>query len=575
MKNLGLSTFWDRGSFDSVRNQTGGNWNMVIIPLMGIFLFLITAMVFVAVAFIFVIRYIVLIILLILSPIAYMGSALPFLSGYSKDWWKALSGQLLFGPLYMIMTWIVLTLMGSAGFITGNSVQWGQLVSGAQVAANVPYQQSPISLVFNFAILIGLIIASLIVSKKYASQGSTQLAKITGSASSMAGSAVFGGTAWLGRKTMGNAGRVLAEDAGLQERADKGGTFSRLALYGARKARDGSYEARNATIPTSVVGDAIRGTVGRTEFGKAVGLNDVNTGNIPLMSGISETLGAGKGGTQSVMDERKESADRVKKREEANAEELSQAVAKRDIMAGKDAVAGTPEYIAFEKALSKMSEKETEKLVASNKELLDSQNFANNISVKQLEALNKSDLVSSVEKGKIVAKRFSAINSAMASGSTASISAVSKNIRSLSDSELEMLDPSYLQNEDFVSNMKPGQIDGINKGNRFTTTQRDALKKTRMAPLNRSLSLPVGPAAVAAAKAALKGLTPKEVSGLDIAELTNQTLMEAYSKQMLKRMAPELNPSDIPIIRTAITTNAPGSEAAAWLATPDGLNNFS
>lgn len=550
MTNLGLTTFWGTDGFDAVRTSVGGNWNMVLTPLIGIFLFLITAMVFVAVAAIFIIRYIVLIILLILSPIAYMGSALPFLGKYSKDWWSTFSGQLLFGPLYMIMTWIVLTLMSTSGFISANRATWGQLVNGEQIAANLPYQQSPIGLVFNFAILIGLIVASLVVSKRYASQGSKQLSKFTDMASDKAGSAVFGGTAWIGRRTLGYAGSGIASSADLQSEASRSrkgvwdsvaGATARTVLYSARTARDATYDGRNASVPTSMIGDVIRGTLGRTEKGKAMGLNDVNTGSIPIMGGVSDSLGAGKGGTTTYESEKKESEKRVRDRETTEAKELKIAQAKLKINKGADDSTASPTEIAdLEKAMAKLSDKEVEAMVEGNRKLLDSQNFANALSIKQLEALNKSDLLDDNDKTRLKDSRFFNINQGMQTMRTnpgsmtpAQTSALNKEIKELANSELEMLDSSYLSDPTFVNNLKPSQIEAINKSNNFSTTQKEGILNIRFSTINTAMATGAIPPGDPAEKA-VKSLSDAELEMINADYLTKPSFVAQMKSSQIE-----------------------------------------
>jgi hypothetical protein len=619
MRNLGLSSFWSKGNFNSARAAAGGNANMVLIPLMGIFLFMITAFVFVAVAIIFIIRYIVLVILLILSPVAYMGSALPGFGSASKEWWDTLTGQLIFGPLYMIMTWVVLQLMSTSGFII-NSDAFGQLASGGTGQLSAPYSQGAISLIFNFLILIGLIIASLLVSKDAASRGSKFVGKAVGNASGLASSAVFGGTAWFGRKTMGNAGRVISDNATLQERADKGGTFSRLALYGARKARGATYDTRNATIPTSVIGDAIEGTIGRTTAGKAVGLNDVNMSSIPLMSGVSEAMGAGKGGTKSVMDERKESDDRVAKREKENKKELDEAIARRDIVKGAESTATAAEVAKMEQSLAKMSDKQIETLVANNKELLTKLNFANSISVKQLEAINKSDQFSDSEKEQLKTQRFSRIASindtagiaaiavrtagtrpltAAETAAAKSVDDARKQLKGLSDSELEMIDPEYLNTtstdpviqaraQEFISQLRPGQAETIinNKSGKFTSTQKTNVKDERMRPLITAL----GSARTPAVQTTIRNIVRKadiktKISYLKTAPTPGAVnigldpdVLTTYDIKTLQRMAlhDDMTAEDISTLRGELTRVLPiGNPVRDWLEDPNkGAQEF-
>ncbi|TSC70556.1 MAG: Uncharacterized protein CEO12_277 [Parcubacteria group bacterium Gr01-1014_46] len=244
MNALGLSSFWSGVSFDAIRSQTGGNLNMMILPLMGIILFLIVSFVFFAVAIMFTIRYLTLIILLILSPVAYMGAALPFMKTYADDWWKSLNGQLLFGPIYMVMTWVVLLLMSSSGFIVKGS--WGDVLSGVN-NIGTPYDQQPISLVFNFVIIIGLVIASLTIAKSTATKGSKHIGEATKRLTAFAGGAVMGAGASGFRSTIGRAGQAVASNQWLRDRVPDS-RIARTLVKAGEKTGAASFDVRATEI---------------------------------------------------------------------------------------------------------------------------------------------------------------------------------------------------------------------------------------------------------------------------------------------------------------------------------------
>ena len=157
MNALGLQSIFDnKGTMPSVTDGVGA---ILIFGVGTILILLIAAFVFYAIAIIFVIRYITLIVLLMLSPVAYMGMALPFLKKYADEWWDALNSQLLFAPIYMIMTWVVLTLMSSDGFAPQKSFK--DLLLGGGVKP----QPETVGVALNFAIIIGLLVFSLIIAK--------------------------------------------------------------------------------------------------------------------------------------------------------------------------------------------------------------------------------------------------------------------------------------------------------------------------------------------------------------------------------------------------------------------------
>ncbi|MFZ2621214.1 MAG: hypothetical protein WAX85_01820 [Minisyncoccia bacterium] len=224
-------------------NDMGG---ILIMALGSGMVLLVSAFVFFAVSILFIIRYIALIILMMLSPIAYMGIALPFVSGYAKDWWKAFNSQIIFGPVYMIMTWVILTLMSSPGFgMQGSFVK----------LFNDPTKPSfsNIGLLFNFALIIGLLIASLLIAKKVSSNGSNHIANATSRLSAFAGGVVIGGGARLMRNTVGRAGADSANNEDLKERATRErfglidktkGAWAKSSLAAANKAATSSFDAR-------------------------------------------------------------------------------------------------------------------------------------------------------------------------------------------------------------------------------------------------------------------------------------------------------------------------------------------
>ncbi len=259
IEKLNITSFWEKGAAD-VFSATGEGISGSVIRLAGAGAIILTAsFIFFAVSIMFIIRYITLIILLMLSPIAYMGMALSFMSSYSKQWWETFKGQLLFGPIYMILTWVVLILMSSPGFIGKES--FAKLFDNT-----VKPQPSSIGLLLNFALIIGLLIGSLIIAKNTSKQGSKLIGQATGKLSAFAGGAVFGGAARLSRNTVGRWGNATANDEELKDRVAKGTatTRERLTFAAANRAANSTFDAR-ASRPFGTVAEA---TGLKNDFGK-------------------------------------------------------------------------------------------------------------------------------------------------------------------------------------------------------------------------------------------------------------------------------------------------------------------
>lgn len=250
-QSLGTQGFLSGASIiQSDSSQTDDNYNYLVITVMASVLILVTSFVFFAISVLFVVRYIILILLLILSPLGFVGMALgtvlPSIKKYADDWWDSLWGQLLFAPIYMLMTWVTLTLITSPNFtgIALDPAQWASFGQG-------PLKSSgSIPLLLNFAIVIGLAIASLVISKKFATQGAAQIKDFSGKAMTFAGGAIMGNAAKAGRATLGRAGNAIANSERLKNMAVSDSFVTRKVgqwtMMGGDKAAKSTFDIRSA-----------------------------------------------------------------------------------------------------------------------------------------------------------------------------------------------------------------------------------------------------------------------------------------------------------------------------------------
>lgn len=252
MAPLGLTTLWNFTAGSTLLQQVGNSFSTAfIVSLGGSAFLLITAMVFFAVSIMFLIRYVTFIFLLILSPVAFMGSIVPRLSSWVKKWWDTLLNQALFAPIFMVMVWVVIVILNSSAFICsgGGSLQ-GKLAdifngltnTGGAVTGCIT--GSSIGLAINFIIIIAFIIGALVVAKDVASQGSLATSKlVTGALGFGAGAIGF-----AGRNTIGRGANAIADSERLKQKASEGGMggmAARLALKTSRGTAASSFDARS------------------------------------------------------------------------------------------------------------------------------------------------------------------------------------------------------------------------------------------------------------------------------------------------------------------------------------------
>ncbi|MBI2065742.1 MAG: hypothetical protein HYT68_01595 [Candidatus Zambryskibacteria bacterium] len=588
---------------------------LLTIGVMGTIVTLIAAFVFFAVAIMFIIRFVVLIFVLILSPLAFMGFIMPQLAKYKNRWWEALSGQAFFAPIYFMLTWIVIIV--SRGLLTSGGSMADALTGtiGASGRAQAPSPEN-LAILMNFVIMIVLLIASLIIAKEWANKAGPGVTGLTKWAMGAAGGAAFGGLGWTGRTTFGRAGATAAESTRLQEAANKQrtsawdrtkGAAARLALYASKKARSGSFDARSATIPTSAIGAAIEGTVGRTRAGKILGLNDVNIPSIPVGAFAAGQTGVGEGGEKGFVETREESRKRVEEREKAADNELRKARSKNTIKKGTAGGASPAEIIEMQKIIKDMTNKE---VAALEQNTLANKNVAEALTAQHLKAIDDSDRSES-DKRFIFTAHFTKVYQAteiLRTGISPTTGApltdaekrANQNIlRNISDKELDYIptsifDPSKLdpatpagttpegrRSQAFLKAITQAQVDNLTKGDKLISSEKQAVKDGRTRPLNEAFAAGNYIGTPDSAVEIMREMRPEALVQLDNAKLTNPNIFELYTPALLNKMAArsELTEGKALAIRTAISAAGPGApgsnqEAAFNWLHGDGLNIF-
>ncbi len=302
---LNISTLY--GSLSGAISN-GASGELILAGVGGTILILVTTFVFLATTLLFVSRFVTLIFLLILSPVGFFGSVLPGLGSAASKWRSTLMGQLIFAPVFMILTWVTLQILNDPSFAAPTGATLNQAF--APGTGGLPAGGSTggfMQMFMNYAIATTFMIATLVISKSAASQGSALGQKLVGS---VAGAAV-GASGWAGRKSLGRVGKSMADSEYLKSKAPNS-RMARLALQGGNKFAKGSYDFRESKF---------------ANMGKSMGV-DMNLG----IGGKS----GGKGGYDAYI------KDQVKK-EKGIAESFKPSDIAIDKAKTKVAVAASPE----------------------------------------------------------------------------------------------------------------------------------------------------------------------------------------------------------------------------------------
>lgn len=102
--------------------ESGGGWTGVILAtILAVILITVATVVVFLLVMVLIIRVIALYVLVILSPIAFVGSAIPFLKKYSSQWWSKFGEYLVKGPVLIFFLWLTLFI-----YATSKTNQFGQ-----------------------------------------------------------------------------------------------------------------------------------------------------------------------------------------------------------------------------------------------------------------------------------------------------------------------------------------------------------------------------------------------------------------------------------------------------------------
>ncbi len=185
----------EESSSDSLYKGIEGFGAKTVTGIMTATFITITAWSFIIVAALMIIRSAVLMILIVLSPIAFMGFILPQIKQVMTKWWGALISQAFFAPVYLFFAYITLVLAkGTVALFSQET-----FASGSEQIFKIFLQ---------YSILITLIVVGLIQAKKMSAAGGGAVqARVLKSLDWMRGQA----TGAMGRNTVGRLGRQIAD----------------------------------------------------------------------------------------------------------------------------------------------------------------------------------------------------------------------------------------------------------------------------------------------------------------------------------------------------------------------------
>jgi len=194
---------------------------------------LITAILFFRMAFILIGRWLVLVVLMATSSLAFAAMLIPSLKSYWDTWYKGLIYNAIVAPLLLLLLWAVTLLM--IGVSVPFKSSWGNTApSIVKMASGQESSGGFILGIIGFIITIGLLwaairIATMLSEKasKEAGQLGSLVSRGLGQFEGLGYKGLFGGMGWAGRNTFGKGFASMAEGANAKAQDKDRSAFGR------------------------------------------------------------------------------------------------------------------------------------------------------------------------------------------------------------------------------------------------------------------------------------------------------------------------------------------------------------
>ena len=248
MNRMGITSIWENP-------VKGVGWGYIFGTAI---LFMITTFVFAAGGILLIIRFAVLNLFLVLSPVMFLSWILPGLKDTMNRYWSMFLGRAFFAPIYFLFIYFSLQIIsGLQVAVSGPgsnlaNPSWAGTFQAVGNAGPRTIQDSTLGTLPFFVLICVFMIASLVVAQKMGADGGSKAVSMGKSLSNkarrtttkLAGSATLGVAGVAGQQTFGRMARSQANNDDLQRRAAEGSYRARVQLAAARKVADSSFDAR-------------------------------------------------------------------------------------------------------------------------------------------------------------------------------------------------------------------------------------------------------------------------------------------------------------------------------------------
>lgn len=400
-------------------SYSGQGWIYIFLTFI---LFMVAAFVFAAGGILLTIRFVVLNIYMILSPMMFLGWVFPGFMGASKKYWTGFLERAFFAPAYVMMVYLSHQILANMALTADSRVRMSGInTSGTETAARDSFEQT----VPFFLVATIFLIASLVVAQKMGAEGATT-ALAAGKRSRQIA------TGFMADKSKGLLDRAASMDPNKKSRSN--------AVNAVRSFTRASARAVNV--------------VGGRDFLEGAATPYTSLGDKTKKRRAAQAARDAAARQKEIINAGVDAQDHLKKLNNVEGP-LTEAQMKEKVKLEKvvddmaSAVAGLST-----KMLEEMSEKQ---MNAVSKYLTNG----------QVENIMKSDNISSQQKDSLTKARQDTIKEVLNKTGTDMASQITK----LSIDQIETMGEDWITKN--VSNFSSGQMDDLKKSKKFTDFKKN------------------------------------------------------------------------------------------------------
>jgi len=405
-----------------------------------------------------IIRFAALCILMVFSPLMFLGWVFPGLSSISRSYMSQFLGRAFFAPAYLMLIYLSAFIMGS---YNKSASDFAAAFAGNDPAATAA-SMGP------FLLICVFLIASVVVAGKMSTTGaSTTISigrNIQGRAQRVVKNTAAGTGRFAARNTVGRGARVVSDasertrrslDRSLSTRA-QGNAFNRAIARGLDRTVGATLRAsENASVA---------GSETKAQQRKRIEEQQQKFNTTAQETTRSTELAAALAVAQANRPDESKSADEQKAAREARAEALN----------------------TISNQVRRMGDNEVLNL---DQETLASPEFAQHLTDSHIKALRESGkytneqarTISTTRDTGMIDTTSEALNSTNASAEELSnaLDQLTQNIQSMPVERLSGMDVNTLTNQRVASNLTETQLEGMKNSGRFTASQITQIRTSR------------------------------------------------------------------------------------------------